>query len=101
MTGCALLVLMAIFHSPRYEDSSPAAAPTPANEAGPRETGDDHEVSQARTSAHSSSASAPAPTVEEVVASKVSRFGRTRRQLVRAIARRSNKDVPPEVERFF
>jgi tetratricopeptide (TPR) repeat protein len=44
---------------------------------------------------------APAPTAEEIVASKVREFGRSRRELVRAIARRSQKEIPPEVEAFF
>jgi hypothetical protein len=35
------------------------------------------------------------------VAGKVRRFGQLRRDLVRAIAQRSNKQVPREVERFF
>src|SRR2546425_4138404 len=43
----------------------------------------------------------PSPTAEEIVASKVSQFGRSRLEMARAIARRSQKDVPPEVERFF
>jgi hypothetical protein len=44
---------------------------------------------------------APATTAEETVAGKVSQFGRSRREIVRAIAHRSQKDVPPEVEKFF
>ena len=43
----------------------------------------------------------PSATAEEIVAGKVSQFGRSRREIVRAIARRSPKDVPPEVEAFF
>lgn len=41
------------------------------------------------------------PSAEEIVAGKVRQFGRNRRELVRAIARRSHKTVPPEVEKFF
>jgi tetratricopeptide (TPR) repeat protein len=40
-------------------------------------------------------------TAEEIVASKVKQFARSRRDFVRALARRANKDVPDEVERFF
>src|SRR5947209_7415325 len=43
----------------------------------------------------------PAATAEEIVANKVIQFGRKRRELVHAIARRLNKDVPQEVEAFF
>src|SRR5262249_45182672 len=104
MTGCALLVLIAIFHSPRYEDSSPPPPPAPAGEAGRKKPGDQGRPGQPRKPArHSSSASpsAAAPTAEEIVAGKVSQFGNSRRDLVRAIARRAGKDVPSEVEEFF
>jgi hypothetical protein len=43
----------------------------------------------------------PALTAEEVVAGKVVQFGKKRRELVHAIARRSQKEIPPEVEKFF
>lgn len=38
---------------------------------------------------------------EEIVAGKVKQFARSRREFVRALARRANKDVPSEVEQFF
>ena len=47
------------------------------------------------------SAAAPPLTAAEIVASKVSQFARSRRQIVRAIGRRSKTQVPPEVEKFF
>lgn len=40
-------------------------------------------------------------TAEEIVAGKVVQFGRKRRELVYEIARRSQKEIPPEVEKFF
>src|SRR5580765_7312762 len=43
----------------------------------------------------------PTLTPEEIVAGKVAQFGQKRRELVYAIARRSQKEVPPEVEKFF
>src|SRR5258707_15813041 len=43
----------------------------------------------------------PSLTAEEIVAGKVSQFGRNRWEIVRAIGRRSGKNVPPEVEKFF
>jgi hypothetical protein len=46
-------------------------------------------------------AATPQFTAEEIVAGKVAQFGRKRRELVRAIARRSQKEIPPEVEKFF
>lgn len=50
---------------------------------------------------HSAFAPAPAPTAEELVAGKVREFGRARRELIRKIARRTQKTVPPEIEKFF
>jgi hypothetical protein len=43
----------------------------------------------------------PAPTAEQIVAGKVMQFGRMRHNLVRAIGHRLQRDVPPEVEKFF
>jgi tetratricopeptide (TPR) repeat protein len=40
-------------------------------------------------------------TAEEIVAGKVKQFARSRREFVRLLARRANKEVPSEVERFF
>jgi hypothetical protein len=40
-------------------------------------------------------------TAEEIVASKVKQFARSRRDIVRALGRRANKEVPSEVEEFF
>lgn len=40
-------------------------------------------------------------TPEEIVASKVLQFGRSRREIVRSIARRTGKPIPREVEEFF
>src|SRR5687768_2304182 len=38
-------------------------------------------------------------TAEEIVAGKVKQFARSRREFVRLLARRANKEVPSEVER--
>src|SRR5438034_4038523 len=43
----------------------------------------------------------PGLTAEQVVILKVVQFGRHRRELVRAIGRRLQKAVPPEIEKFF
>jgi len=45
--------------------------------------------------------SASPQTAEEIVATKVSLFGKKRRELVHAMARKFNIDVPSDVERFF
>jgi hypothetical protein len=41
------------------------------------------------------------PSPEQVVARKVIQFGRKRRDLIHSIARRTQKPIPPEVEKFF
>src|SRR5437016_12412911 len=43
----------------------------------------------------------PELTAEQVVTLKVAQFGRNRRELVRGIGRRLQKEVPPEIEKFF
>ncbi|HTD87602.1 MAG TPA: hypothetical protein VK850_13575 [Candidatus Binatia bacterium] len=44
---------------------------------------------------------APAGHAEQIVAAKVVQFGRNRRELLRAIAWRTGKEIPGEVEKFF
>ena len=44
---------------------------------------------------------ATAATAEEIVARKVAQFGQKRRELIRAIAWRTGKEIPAEVEKFF
>src|SRR5258706_13195304 len=43
----------------------------------------------------------PGLTEAQVVPLKVMQFGRNRRELVRAVGRRLQKEVPPEIEKFF
>src|SRR6266487_1064868 len=50
---------------------------------------------------HRRSNSEPAGTAEKIVAGKLVKFARSRREIVRALARRHNVAVPDEVERFF
>src|SRR5258706_417630 len=97
LAGCVLTVLLGI--SIRSRDDDPAAAMARSNSAS-EEVGAASAPFRARGFAHSSGA-VPAPTAEETVANKVSQFARSRRELVRAIARRLQKDVPSEVEKFF
>ena len=40
-------------------------------------------------------------TAEEIVASKVSQFAQNRREIVRTIGQRLQKQVPPQIEKFF
>jgi hypothetical protein len=98
MAGCALVILAGISRRSRHDDS--AAATIPPNTAEASEAGDVSSIGRAYRLAHSSS-SATAQTAEEIVAGKVSQFGRSRRDLARAMGRRAKKDVPPEIEKFF
>jgi hypothetical protein len=47
------------------------------------------------------STTTPVFSAEEIVAGKVRQFAQLRRDLIRKIGRRLNKEVPSEVERFF
>ena len=47
------------------------------------------------------SSAVPMQTAEEIVAGKVARFGRSRHEMVREIARRRQKEIPSEVDKFF
>jgi len=101
MASCLVLFLIGFLRSPRRFDSSSAGLSVSSNASARTETSGDR-TSQRRTAAHRSrSAPSPPAKPEEIVAGKVSQFGRTRRDLVHAIARRTQKEVPPEVEKFF
>ena len=43
----------------------------------------------------------PVKSAEEIVAEKVRQFGQTRRAIAERIARRSNQDLPTEIDAFF
>jgi Putative Zn-dependent protease, contains TPR repeats len=45
--------------------------------------------------------SGPTASAEEIVATKLSQFGRNRRDVMRGMAKRFNVEVRPDVERFF
>src|SRR5215208_1794814 len=76
--------------SARLAESASSQTQTAAN---PSEIGD--------SLLRRASRSKGALTAEEVVAGKVKQFARSRREFVRLLARRANKDVPSEVEKFF
>src|SRR5260221_10123923 len=50
---------------------------------------------------HRRPSSGPAPTAEEIVADKLSEFARNRREVVRAIPRRSHLELPADAQGFF
>jgi tetratricopeptide (TPR) repeat protein len=45
--------------------------------------------------------SGPTASAEEIVATKLSQFGRNRHEVLRGLAKRYNVEIPPDVERFF
>src|SRR5437660_11635339 len=50
---------------------------------------------------HRRSDSEPARTAEEILAGKLAQFARSRREIVRGLARYLKVEVPADVERFF
>jgi len=98
LAGCALVVLLGIFIRSGHNDSAADAASKKSKEAGDVDA--PAPSTRSRNFAHSSSAM-PILSAEEIVAGKVAKFGRSRRELARAAARRLGKEVPAEVEKFF
>src|SRR5262245_19123190 len=92
-----LVVLVALFQSAHNEERSPRSVDTQTTE---HVTPSSRWRAEGRLPPRRSSVTST-PTAEEVVAGKVNQFGRNRREIVRAIGRRLNKDVPSEVEKFF
>lgn len=97
--ACLLLGLIALLtHSPssRTEISSAPGVSNPVA-ASPA----DGEATQQKPALSRSTAVGHQRTPEEIVADKITRFARSRRELVHALARRHNVTVSSDVERFF
>jgi hypothetical protein len=100
VAGCVLVILIGLLTSPSRERSTSNA--TSKDVAAPHATADSPGVARARhLLRRSSSGVAPALTAEEIVAGKLVRFAKSRRELVLALAKRFNVEVPDDVERFF
>ena len=101
IVGIALIGLIAL-KSPRPEPAFVVAST--ATNTSPAASGHRPKADR-RESVHrlpvASAAAESARSAEQIVAEKVRQFGRKRHELARAIARRSNRDVPPEIEAFF
>jgi hypothetical protein len=95
-----LIILVGLLRAPRQDKSVPAATEAETITADGPIAAPGVEGSHWVRSRSSSSSAAP-QLAEEIVAAKVTQFGRNRRELVRSIARRIQKEIPPEVERFF
>jgi hypothetical protein len=101
VTMCALTLLVGFLSARRHGDDS-GAARIVRDPTLPRLTRDSAMIEPVRRQTRfDRPAPLPAPTAEEIVAAKLAQFGRNRRELSRAIARRSQKEPPPEVEKFF
>src|SRR5438552_1010633 len=86
----------------RHEADKPGTEPAATTTLRRGTIGDSTDQKPPRERRHSSfSASAPAPSAEEIVASKLSQFGKSRRDLVHALAKHFEVDVPDDVVRFF
>src|ERR1041384_3397209 len=99
LAGCVLVVLIAVFCLPPGDDAFSVAMGNKS--AGPKEFGDNTAWGRTGKMVRRSSPAAPPKTAEEIVWSKVTQFGRTRRELAREAGRRAGKDVPSDVEKFF
>ena len=78
--------------------SSETNTPPPAPAAAPSTESRDRLLARLP---HRRAASEPAPTAEQIVASRVRQFARNRRALAHALAERFKIEVPADVERFF
>lgn len=94
-----LLVLIALFFPRTKKDASGDGNSPESTKAGMR----------AETMASQSKVfrpmalrgSAPTKSAEQIVAEKVRQFGKNRRAIAERIAKRLNKDLPPEIDAFF
>ena len=95
--GCVLIVLIGLL-LPRPGANSSAFDLANVPRPGDKSNSSGHRPG--RTSRHYA-AGGPAQSAEEIVARKLTQFGKSRRDLVHAIAKHFKMDVPDEVERFF
>ena len=98
LAGCALAVLLGVALRSQRED--PAAFAKFSNALDANGAGRASVPWGDRRSVLSASSST-ARSAEEIVAGKVSQFGRSRHEIVRTIAQRSQLEVPSEIENFF
>src|SRR2546423_715678 len=95
---CALLILIGLLRRPQREAT--VSTENPRERMGATEPSSVSRPDRPRWVSHRSRPTAP-PTPEQIVAGKVSEFVRSRRDIVRGIGRRTQKEIPAEIERFF
>jgi tetratricopeptide (TPR) repeat protein len=96
--GCLAVVFLGIL-LPRGEHSKGAQSAS-TNQIAGNVIGPSGSSSGNRSRSHHAH-SGPAASAEEIVATKLSQFGRNRREVLRGLAKRYNVEVRPDVERFF
>src|SRR5690349_18645438 len=94
--GCLAVALLGIL-LPRGDHSKSGQSAT--NQLGANVTGSVGTSSGERPHLHNTH-SGPTASAEEIVATKLSQFGRNRRAVMRGMAKRFNVEVRPDVERF-
>ena len=100
-SGCVLLMLIAIF-VPRADPTTPErGALTNRSLKALAESERASRMARPRRAIDSVTTPVPPQTSEEIVARKLRQFGKSRRDLVHAIARELKADVPADVDRFF
>lgn len=96
--GCLAVVLLGILlprgdHSKSRQSGSTNQLAANANGSSGTSSGERARLHHTR--------SGPSASAEEIVATKLSQFGRNRRDVMRGMAKRFNVEVRPDVERFF
>src|SRR2546427_7460278 len=95
--GCLLVVLIALL-SPRQHNKPSGNTSVDASEPG---TAANSATAEKASGFGRRPGSVPSPSAEQIVARKLNQFGRSRRELVHALAKHLKVDVPDDVERFF
>jgi tetratricopeptide (TPR) repeat protein len=100
MAAGMLAILVGLLRLLHHQDQTVSSIFKDGTTLNPTETS--AEVGPARSGRrHSDFIAALVPTAEEIVAGKLCQFGKTRRELVHALAKHFKADVPSDVERFF
>jgi hypothetical protein len=94
LLGCVLVLFIGILLKLRHNRETPDVADKSTH--GPT-TAKPSTLSRSRSPSHSN----PALLAEELVASKVIQFARSRRAIAEAMGRRDKIEMPDEVKRFF
>ncbi len=101
MVAVGVLILFLVLILPRQRHQSPNGTQTKGSRAQTLTSSPNLPLAAVGHLPRRHSGFASGRTAEEIVAAKVIQFGRSRREIVRAIARRSHEEVPEVIEKFF